>query len=101
MYYNYIVQDIIIHKLVWDAWNIAHIAEHDVIPEEAEEVCKDKPQTEIANKGRIRVTGLTKNGRLLSVFLDSEPGEGVYYPVSARSASKKERGEYRSWRKGG
>ena len=86
---------------MWDAWNSAHIARHTVLPEEVEEVCKANPRTEEADKGRIRVTGLTQKGRMLSAFLDPEPEEGVYYPVSARSASKKERKEYRAWSKGG
>jgi hypothetical protein len=26
-----------VRRLIWDTWNIAHIARHDVIPEEVEE----------------------------------------------------------------
>ncbi len=90
-----------IKRLVWDDWNETHIAEHEVIPDEVEEICQANSQTEGAKKGRIRVTGLTKNGRLISVFLDPEPEDGVYYPVSARDASKKERRSYVAWRKEG
>lgn len=92
---------IVIKRLIWEAWNIAHIAAHTVTPEEVEAVCQANPQFEEAKKGRLRVTGLTKKGRLISVFLDPEPEEGVYYPVSARSASKPERRSYRAWSKGG
>ncbi len=99
MYYKHSM--ILVKRFVWDSWNIAHIVRHDVIPEEVEEVCRAHPQMEGAKKGRIRVTGLTQKGRLLSIFLDPEPEEGVYYPVSARDASKSERKSYTAWSKGG
>jgi hypothetical protein len=28
-----------IRRLIWDDWNIAHIARHEVSPDEVEEVC--------------------------------------------------------------
>ncbi|HSW88537.1 MAG TPA: hypothetical protein VLG12_05235 [Candidatus Saccharimonadales bacterium] len=86
-----------IEKLIWDDWNIAHIARHDIIPEEVEYICKANPQVEEANKGRIRVTSTTEKGRIVSAFLDPESDEGVYYPVSARDASKKEKKQYKEW----
>jgi hypothetical protein len=30
---------IFIRRLIWDAWNVAHIARHAVVPEEVEQVC--------------------------------------------------------------
>jgi uncharacterized DUF497 family protein len=90
-----------IKRLIWDDWNVTHIARHHVTSQEVEEVCHANSQTEGAKKGRIRITGLTQKGRLLSAFLDPEPEEGVYYPVSARDASKKEREDYTAWSKGG
>jgi hypothetical protein len=30
---------IFIRRLVWDSWNVAHIARHEVTPDEVEEVC--------------------------------------------------------------
>lgn len=92
---------VVIKKLIWDEWNVAHIAHHNVLPGEVEEVCRTNSQTEIANKERVRITGLTKKGRIISTFLDPEPEHGVYYPVSARDASKKERRSYKIWSKGG
>jgi hypothetical protein len=32
-----------IRKLLWDKRNIFHIARHNIIPEDVEEVCKEKP----------------------------------------------------------
>ena len=92
---------VVVKKLIWDDWNVAHIASHNVLEEEVEEICRTNSQTEVANRGRVRITGLTRKGRIISTFLDPEPEDGVYYPVSARDASKKERRSYRIWSKGG
>lgn len=92
---------VIIKKLIWDEWNITHIRKHDVLPDMVEEICRINSQVESASKGRIRLTGLTNKGRIVSIFLDPETESGVYYPVSARDASKKERLSYINWIKGG
>jgi hypothetical protein len=34
-----------VHRLIWDTWNSVHIARHDVIPDEVEEVCHGHPVT--------------------------------------------------------
>ena len=31
---------IVIRRLIWDSWNVAHIARHEVTPDEVEEVCQ-------------------------------------------------------------
>jgi uncharacterized protein len=84
-----------VRRLIWDAWNVAHIARHDVIPEEVEEVCHDEPITSETYKGRLRVVGLTQSGRILTVILAPTPDAGVYYPITARPADRKERRNYR------
>ena len=84
-----------VRRLIWDAWNVAHIARHGVIPEEVEEVCHDQPSTSETYKGRLRVVGLTQSGRILTVILAPTPDVGVYYPITARPADRKERRTYR------
>jgi uncharacterized DUF497 family protein len=88
-----------IRHLSWDPGNIAHIALHDVTVEEAEEVCHGDPVTLHSYLGRIIVIGPTSAGRMLAVVLDPE-GSDVYYPVTARPASRKERRYYQQ-QKGG
>lgn len=83
-----------IHELIWDEWNIAHIARHQVIPKEVEEVCSSDPVIQTGKKGRLLVYGLTYAGRMVTVVLDPEPEEGMYYPVTARPTAKKERKIY-------
>ncbi len=82
-----------IRRLIWDPWNVAHIARHHVTPEEVEEVCQGDPVVQEGKKGRALVFGPTQAGRMLTVVLDAED-EGVYYPVTARPASRRERGIY-------
>jgi len=78
-----------VNKLVWDAWNVEHIARHNVIPEEVEQVCHIDPIVQSGKKGRLLVFGPTKVGRMLAVILDPEAETGVYYPITAYSASNK------------
>jgi uncharacterized protein len=83
-----------IRRLIWDAWNVAHIARHHVIPEEVEEVCHGLPLTSQTYKGRIRVVGPTQARRMLTVILGPTDQQGVYYPITARPADRKERRNY-------
>ncbi len=82
-----------INKLIWDDGNKAHIARHDVVPDEVEEVCQGTPIIRNSYNDRIMVIGPSSSGRMLAVVLHPK-GEGVYYPVTARSADKRERKDY-------
>ena len=64
---------------------------------EVEEICQTNSQIEEAKKGRLRITGRTKTGRIISAFFDPEPEEEVYFPVSAGDASTKEKRDYQAW----
>ena len=88
-----------IRRLTWDPGNIAHITRHEVTVDEAEEVCYGDPVLLQSYLGRIIVMGPTQEGRMLAVVLDPA-GEDVYYPVTARPASRKERRYYHQ-QKGG
>src|SRR5690242_8580796 len=88
------MSQIIIKRLIWDTWNTAHIARHIVVPEEVEEAIKAKARFDKGAKGRLRLIAPTQKKRMLAIILDPEPEEGVYYPVTARDASRKERRQY-------
>jgi hypothetical protein len=60
-----------------------------------EEVCHDEPMASETYKGRLRVVGLSRSGRILTVILAPTPEAGVYYPVTARPADRKEWRNYR------
>jgi hypothetical protein len=83
-----------VRRLIWDSWNIAHIARHDVIPDEVEEVCHGAPVTSQTYNGRIRVVGPTQARRMLTVILAPTDQQGIYYPITARPADRKERRHY-------
>jgi uncharacterized DUF497 family protein len=90
-----------VRKLKWDAWNEAHIARHGVSRDEVEEVCHNDPESDEAKEGRIMLIGATRSARMLSVVLDPEPEPEVYYPVTARPTSRKERRYYMEKKGGG
>lgn len=87
-----------VRRLIWDTWNSVHIARHDVIPDEVEEVCHGNPITSQTYQGRLRVIGPTSHQRMLTVILAPMDERGVYYPVTARPADRKERRQYREQR---
>lgn len=82
---------IVVKELVWDKYNIEHIKRHNVMKEEGENVAKRFIAHKIGKKGRYIAIGRS-GARLLSLVLDRK-GPGVYYVVTARDSSKKERRE--------
>jgi len=63
----------------WDEANIAHIAEHDVVPHEAEEVITNSPlDIDYAVRNgemRIRQVGETFSGRMLVIISTLRSGK--------------------------
>lgn len=80
----------IIRRLVWDEWNIDHIARHNVEPEEIEEVCKSKNLFNRWKNKTYRVIGQTEDGRYITIFLAPRTRQS-YYPVTARDSTEKEK----------
>jgi uncharacterized DUF497 family protein len=89
----------IITALVWDDFNEAHIARHDVSRAEVEQVCSGEVCGAETYASRLRVIGATNEGRMLTVIL-APKGETTYYVVTARPASRAERKVYDQWRGG-
>ncbi|MDO8487264.1 MAG: hypothetical protein Q7S45_03150 [Candidatus Curtissbacteria bacterium] len=82
---------IVIKKLVWDKHNLEHIAKHNVTVDEAQEAIRNFIAHKIAKKGRYLAIGRS-GSRLISLVV-GRISTGVYYPVSVRDSSKKERKE--------
>ncbi|OGM32097.1 hypothetical protein A2803_00845 [Candidatus Woesebacteria bacterium RIFCSPHIGHO2_01_FULL_44_21] len=82
-----------VKKLIWDGWNIEHIARHNVTKDEVEELCTYQPIVEKGYGGRIRLIGPTNSGRMLGIVL-APKSDKIYYVVTARPASRKERKAY-------
>ncbi len=87
---------IFVRRLVWDSWNVAHIARHEVTPDEVEEVCHGEYIVRQTYDDRLLLIGPTLSGRILVVILGPTEKVGIYYPVTARPASRKERGLYKN-----
>lgn len=79
-----------IKSLRWDEWNTNHIKRHGVLSEEVEEVCKGIYQQQPTYKNRFLILGKTIKGRALTIVLAKEK-LGLYYPITARDMSQKER----------
>jgi len=81
---------ITIRKLLWDKHNIFHIARHNIIPEEVEEVCNNKPIVQRGiKKNRLILLGETNEEKLLNVVLENH-GAGTYYVITAYDTSQED-----------
>ena len=77
---------LIIRKLLWDTWNVQHIARHHITLDEVEAIChKDPLILQGQKKGRLVLIGQTEEKRLLGVVLETK-GQGSYYPITAYDA---------------
>jgi len=83
-----------IQNLIWDEWNVEHIARHGVKPEEVEQVCRSNYFFTKGRQNTYRVIGQTQGGRYLTIIL-APRGQGDFYPVTARDADNKERRRFK------
>lgn len=79
-----------VKELIWDEYNSDHISKHSVSTEEVEQVCKGIIIARFGHSHRYLIIGKTKKKRILTIFL-AQKAKGVFYPVSARDSSHRER----------
>lgn len=77
-------------ELVWDDFNSKHILKHKVKKVEIEEACENRKLVFSAKNRRLLLIGKTNKGRILSIVL-AKVKPNVYYIVTARDSSRKER----------
>ena len=82
------IKDLVVKKFEWDEVNIAHIARHNISPDEVEDVCLGRPVIKEGHENRLFLIGSTKQGRLLTVILKPKETEAEYRPITAYDASK-------------
>lgn len=83
-------------KVIWDLehdphGNVVHIAEHDVTPEEVEEVLNDRSSRTVysASSGRPITFGWSDSGRYLAVVWEViEDDPLTIYPITAYPAQE-------------
>lgn len=85
----------LIKNLIWDEWNIEHIAKHGVKPDEAEQICKGVHLLNKWKNNMYRVIGQTSGGRYLTIFL-APRAKHNYYPVTARDSTLREKRAYKN-----
>ncbi len=80
---------IVVKELVWNEWNIEHIKKHNVVQNEVEGATRNATVHKKAKQGRYLIIGRV-GSRILSVIVNRKR-VGIYYPVTARDAARKER----------
>ena len=90
-----------IYEFLWPDDRVEHIAQHDVTPDEVEDVCFGMPMVlRVRSRGKnpvYQVLGQTAGGRyLLGVVIGFADGRG--YPVTARPMTDKEKRRFKKWR---
>jgi hypothetical protein len=85
---------ITIKRLVWNDWNVPHIAKHNVLPVEVDEVCGGSRIEREGHRERIFLVGPTKAMRMLAIVLEPTEEDGVYKPMTAYDASKRNIDDY-------
>lgn len=83
----------------WDEGNIEHILGHNVVLDEIEEVCVNKPYIRRTLNKRYLVYGVTDSGRYLFI-VGIDKGKGIFRAITARDMTGREKSLYkRRWRK--
>ena len=84
------------YEFRWNAWNVEHIAEHGVLPEEAEEIVQSarRPYPRREGDRTYRVRGRTFGGQWLQVIYIVDPS-GTIYVIHARPLTESEKKQFR------
>lgn len=84
----------------WNEWNLEHLAEHGVRPDEAEALVENatRPFPMQPGEGRHLVWGRGDGGRLLQVIylLDDD---GTVFVIHSRPLTRREKHRYRRMRR--
>jgi uncharacterized DUF497 family protein len=82
----------------WNEWNIDHIAEHGVTPEEAEHVirCARRPYPQAREDDKWRVVGRGRGGRFLQVIYILDPEDSAFV-IHARPLTDREKRRERKY----
>lgn len=78
-----------IKKLIWDDWNVKHIAKHKVEMDEVEVAAENMVAHKRGRNNKYLAMGRSGE-RILTLVIGREDA-GIYYLLTARDSSKKER----------
>lgn len=88
-----------IDKIIWDEWNVKHVARHGVVSSEVEEALHEDFLARETYRERLLITGITKSCRIISVVVH-EDKKNVFYVVTARGATGEETQLYNKKKRG-
>lgn len=80
----------------WDEQNIEHIFRHNVVPDEVEEACVNKPYVWKGANKRYFVYGVTDSGRYIFV-VGINKSKGIFETITARDMTEREKSLYKRW----
>ena len=83
------LNEITIARIIWDAKNIEHIARHNVITVEVEQVLHSNFSARSTYRARLMIIGKTESGRILTIIVHEDDAE-IFYVVTARDSSPEE-----------
>ncbi len=78
----------------WDEGNIEHILRHNIIPDEVEEACVNKPYVRKSADRRYLVYGITDSGRYIFI-VGINKGKGIFRTITARDMTEREKYLYK------
>jgi uncharacterized DUF497 family protein len=78
----------------WDEGNIEHILRHNVVPDEVEEACVNKPYVRKSADKRYLVYGITDSGRYIFI-VGINKGKGIFRTITARDMTEREKSLYK------
>jgi hypothetical protein len=78
----------------WDEQNIEHILRHNVVPDEVEEACVNKPYVRKSADKRYLVYGVTDSGRYIFI-VGINKGKGIFRTITARDMTEREKSLYK------
>ncbi len=81
-----------IREVRWTAWSEEHIARHNVLPHEVEDVLFTRPQLVVKTRGgALAVFGTSGAGRHLAVMISLDDDGASAFVITARDMTKNER----------
>ncbi|MBK5226262.1 MAG: hypothetical protein JJD96_06810 [Thermoleophilia bacterium] len=86
-----------VRKLVWDDWNISHIARRQITPEDIDWLLigmHPRPRFDRGRSGTLAAWGKDERDRYLLLIL-AERSPGVFYPVTARPMTTCEKSRFK------
>jgi len=82
-------------RVVWDDWNTSHIMRHHVSISEIEKALSDDRAIFLLTYNK-RILALARSGKRLLAIVLNEEEKGIFYIITARDMSKKERRVYKN-----